>query len=618
MKRKASRFVAVSLILCMVAVVSGCASGTSDQPTDQPPAATMDEKPVVALIMKSLANEFFKTMQEGAEAYAAERGDLELKSWGIDNETDVEGQIALVEDAISQKVDAIVIAMIDPQAILPKLKEAVDAGITVITIDVRPDEATMEELGLDLPFIGPDNREGAKLAGDVLGEELGDGGKVFIVEGNPGVPNAEARKQGFMDSIDEYGLELLASETAHWETEEALSLVSDLITAHPDVNGIMCANDSMALGAVQAVEAAGRTGDILVVGFDNISAAQELMREGKLLATVDQFADKQAAKGIEYAMNTLAGESYSGWVKTDVELVLPEDVGGAATTDEKPVVALIMKSLANEFFKTMQEGAEAYAAERGDLELKSWGIDNETDVEGQIALVEDAISQKVDAIVIAMIDPQAILPKLKEAVDAGITVITIDVRPDEATMEELGLDLPFIGPDNREGAKLAGDVLGEELGDGGKVFIVEGNPGVPNAEARKQGFMDSIDEYGLELLASETAHWETEEALSLVSDLITAHPDVNGIMCANDSMALGAVQAVEAAGRTGDILVVGFDNISAAQELMREGKLLATVDQFADKQAAKGIEYAMNTLAGESYSGWVRTDVELVLPEDVK
>ena len=326
MKRKASRFVAVSLILCMVAVVSGCASGTSDQPTDQPPAATMDEKPVVALIMKSLANEFFKTMQEGAEAYAAERGDLELKSWGIDNETDVEGQIALVEDAVAQKVDAIVIAMIDPQAILPKLKEAVDAGITVITIDVRPDEATMEELGLDLPFIGPDNREGAKLAGDVLGEELGDGGKVFIVEGNPGVPNAEARKQGFMDSIDEYGLELLASETAHWETEEALSLVSDLITAHPDVNGIMCANDSMALGAVQAVEAAGRTGDILVVGFDNISAAQELMREGKLLATVDQFADKQAAKGIEYAMNTLAGESYSGWVRTDVELVLPEDV----------------------------------------------------------------------------------------------------------------------------------------------------------------------------------------------------------------------------------------------------------------------------------------------------
>jgi ribose transport system substrate-binding protein len=426
-----------------------------------------------------------------------------------------------------------------------------------------------------------------------------------------------------MDSIDEYGLELLASETANWETEKALSLVSDLITAHPDVDGIMCANDSMALGAVQAVEAAGRTGEILVVGFDNISAAQELMREGKLLATVDQFADKQAAKGIEFAMNMLDGESYSGWVKTDVVLVLPEDVeaggdGGDVAEDEKPVVALIMKSLANEFFKTMQEGAEAYATQRGDLELRSWGIDNETDVEGQISLVEDAISQEVDAIVIAMIDPQAILPKLKEAADAGIEVITIDVMPDQGTMEELGLDLPFIGPDNREGAKLSGDVLGEALGEGGQVFIIEGNPGVPNAEARKQGFMDSIDEYGLELLASETANWETEKALSLVSDLITANPDVDGIMCANDSMALGAVQAVEAAGRTGEILVVGFDNISAAQELMREGKLLATVDQFADKQAAKGIEFAMNMLDGESYSGWVKTDVVLVLPEDVE
>jgi ribose transport system substrate-binding protein len=307
-------------------MITSCAGTPATPESTEPTAETTDDKPVVALIMKSLANEFFKTMQEGAEAYAAQRGDLELRSWGIDNETDVEGQISLVEDAISQEVDAIVIAMIDPQAILPKLKEAADAGIEVITIDVMPDQGTMEELGLDLPFIGPDNREGAKLSGDVLGEALGEGGQVFIIEGNPGVPNAEARKQGFMDSIDEYGLELLASETANWETEKALSLVSDLITANPDVDGIMCANDSMALGAVQAVEAAGRTGEILVVGFDNISAAQELMREGKLLATVDQFADKQAAKGIEFAMNMLDGESYSGWVKTDVVLVLPEDV----------------------------------------------------------------------------------------------------------------------------------------------------------------------------------------------------------------------------------------------------------------------------------------------------
>jgi ribose transport system substrate-binding protein len=288
--------------------------------------AQQEEKPTVALIMKSLANEFFKTMEEGAVEYAEERGDFELIAEGIQNETDVEGQIAIVENMIAREVDAIVIAMIDPRAIIPKLAEAKEAGIEVVTIDVRPDQETMDEYNVDFPFIGPDNAEGAKLAGDVLAEAIGEGGKVIIVEGNPGVPNAEARKEGFMASIEEYGLELLASETAHWETEEAFNLVSNLLTAHPDVNGIMCANDSMAIGAVQAVDAAGLTGEVHVVGFDNISAAQEMMREGKLLATVDQFADEQAAKGIEYALRMLEGEEFSGWVKTDVELVLPEDV----------------------------------------------------------------------------------------------------------------------------------------------------------------------------------------------------------------------------------------------------------------------------------------------------
>ncbi|TGT36861.1 substrate-binding domain-containing protein, partial [Mesorhizobium sp. M8A.F.Ca.ET.167.01.1.1] len=107
-----------------------------------------------------------------------------------------------------------------------------------------------------------DNRAGAKLAGDALGKALGKGGKVVILEGNPEADNAKQRKLGFDDSVKEYKLKLLDSKTAHWETEEANTLMTNFLTQHPDIQGVMAANDSMALGVVKAIDAAGKSGKI--------------------------------------------------------------------------------------------------------------------------------------------------------------------------------------------------------------------------------------------------------------------------------------------------------------------------------------------------------------------
>ncbi len=285
---------------------------------------------------------------------------------------------------------------------------------------------------------------------------------------------------------------------------------------------------------------------------------------------------------------------------------------GMAGADDKPVVGLVMKSLANEFFQNMLVGAEQHEATRGDYELIAVGMQNETDFESQINAVENFITQGVDAIVIAPADSRAMVRPLKKAMEAGITVVNFDVALDAAAKEQQGVELAFVGPDNRGGAQLAGNALGEALGAGGKVVIIEGNPGADNANERRLGFEDSVAAYGLELLDSRTAHWETEEANQVFSTMLTAHPDVQGVMAANDSMAVGVVKALEAAGRD-DIMVVGFDNIPAVGPMIEDGRMLATVDQFGQQMAANAIDLALEVVAGgPALEGWVKTEIELV------
>jgi ribose transport system substrate-binding protein len=321
-----TRVLALALIFSFV--LAACAPAATPTTAPAAPVAPAEKKVVVGLVMKSLANEFFKIMQEATVAWADTRSDIELIPVGMNSETDIDTQFAAVETFVTQDVDLIVVAAADSVGMVAPVKKAVDAEIVVVNFDVQLDRDALKAAGLpeDFLFVGPDNREGAKLAGDAMGEALGEGGKVIIIEGNPGADNATQRRLGFEDSVAEYGLELLDSKTAHWETEEANTVVSNLLVKYPDVQGIMCANDSMVLGAVKAIEAAGLTGEVLVVGFDNIPAVQDLIKEGKVLATVDQFGPEMAKNAIEVGLRILDGEDLTGWIKTPVQLVTADDL----------------------------------------------------------------------------------------------------------------------------------------------------------------------------------------------------------------------------------------------------------------------------------------------------
>ena len=285
-------------------------------------------KPKVGLVMKSLANEFFKQMQAGADEYAAKNTDkFSFKAVGMKDERDFAAQVDAVENFVTQKYDIIVIAPADSKAMVTPLAKAVKAGVKVINIDVELDHAAKKAAGIDLAFFGPDNRAGAKLAGDALAKALGVGGKVVILEGNPEADNAQQRKKGFMDSVTEGKLQLLDSKTAHWETEEANTLMTNFLTQYRDIQGVMAANDSMGLGVVKALDAAGKSGQIKVVAFDNIPAVQPLIKGGKMLATIEQYGARMAVMGIEYGLRELKGEKFKGWVKTPLKLITAKELG---------------------------------------------------------------------------------------------------------------------------------------------------------------------------------------------------------------------------------------------------------------------------------------------------
>jgi ribose transport system substrate-binding protein len=317
-RSRAAMAIAVALTL------GGCGNGPSSSSAGTSPGASPGEeaRPRIALVMKSLANEFFVTMADGAKQHhAAHATEYELTVNGIRNETDITQQVALVEQMVAQGVQAIVIAPADSRALVPVLRRAQQQGVVVVNIDNKLDPATLKDASLQIPFVGPDNRAGARAVGEVLARRLGKGDAVAILEGVPTAFNAQQRRLGFEDAMSAAGMRVVAVQGAHWEQDKANAVSAALLREHPDLKAILASNDNMALGAAAAVRQSGKTGQVFVVGFDNIAAVRQLLDEGRMLATADQHGDRLAVYGIEFAIRLLRKDAAPEDRQTPVDVV---------------------------------------------------------------------------------------------------------------------------------------------------------------------------------------------------------------------------------------------------------------------------------------------------------
>ena len=308
-------------------LLSSCGSDDPNTATSDGGSESVNKTPIVALVMKSLANEFFVNMAAGAEAHhIVNSQDYELIVNGIRNESNLAQQVALVDQMISSGVDAIVIAPADSRALVPALARAESAGIVVINIDNRLEPEILAEYDLQIPFIGPSNLAGAKMVGDFALEGLASDSEVAILEGLTSAFNSIQRRTGFERAVAEAGMEFVTLQSAEWDQTRAAQVTAAILSQFPELDVILAANDNMALGAASAVGAAALGREITIAGFDNISAIHPLIKSGTVIATVDQFGDQLAVFGIEYALEVLATGIVPEDRETSLELITTDSL----------------------------------------------------------------------------------------------------------------------------------------------------------------------------------------------------------------------------------------------------------------------------------------------------
>ena len=284
----------VLFLISMFLFVScgGSKEAKTEEKKDAPAAGTEQKaegQAEVAIILKTLSNPFWVEMKEGIEKEAAAKG-IKVDVYAVNSEEDMQEQLKLFENLLGKGYKAIGIAPLSPVNVIPAIVEANKKGIYVVNIDEKIDMEQLKKSGGSvLAFVTTDNvKVGAKGA-DFIISKLADGGEVAIIEGKSGNASGEFRRQGATEAFKaDSKFKLVASQPADWDRSKALDVAANLIQKYPNLKAIYACNDTMALGAVQAVANAGKTGQILVVGTDGAPEARTSIDEGKLNATVAQ------------------------------------------------------------------------------------------------------------------------------------------------------------------------------------------------------------------------------------------------------------------------------------------------------------------------------------------
>ncbi|WP_271853471.1 ribose ABC transporter substrate-binding protein RbsB [Planococcus maritimus] len=279
-----------------------------------------------------------------------------------------------------------------------------------------------------------------------------------------------------------------------------------------------------------------------------------------------------------------------------------EDTTGGEEANGDYTIGFSISTLNNPFFVTLSEGAEAKASELGaSLSV----VDAQDDASKQASDVEDLIQQGVDMILINPVDSEAVASAVESANNANIPVITVD------RSAEGGEVVSHIASDNVAGGEMAGEYLLSLVGDNAQVAELEGVPGSSAARERGEGF-NKVATESLDVVAKQTANFNRAEGLSVMENILQANPDVTGVFAHNDEMALGALEAIEAAGK--DVAVVGFDATNDAVAAVEEGRLDGTIAQKPELIGEMAVETAVQHLDGEEVEASIPVELELIQP----
>ncbi|XWN32696.1 MAG: substrate-binding domain-containing protein [Devosia sp.] len=279
-------------------------------------------------VSKTLINEYWRSLGEGYKTFADQHG-VEVVYQAAQDEGDQLGQLAIAENLITQGYDALLFSPQTDVNLQPAFETAKAQNIPVLNVN----DAVIPQAS---HYVGNVQKDNGVRAARWMIENVPDGGKVAVIEGQPGVYAAGQRTAGFTETIEGAGnFEVVASIPANWSREQAFNAAATILQQHPDLKGFYANNDGMALGVVEAVKAAGKLGEVAVIGTDGISDAYASIKAGELTGTIDSFPVLTGEIAMEVVLRLLNGDDLPRVVATPQALITADNVEAFAATGEE-------------------------------------------------------------------------------------------------------------------------------------------------------------------------------------------------------------------------------------------------------------------------------------------
>jgi len=561
-----------------------------------------------------------KSMTQADEDAGAKYG---IKILNANTNNDQAKEAELIQTYIAQGVSGIAIAPLSQDASIPNLKEAASKGIQVAITNMN--------LAGDSSFLAggytSDDATNGKIVGTNAAEfikaNLTGPVNVGRVDFDHQIPEqSKARWDGFYAGLDEAGVkyEKVAAVSANMQ-EDALAKVTDMLTAHPEINPIWACHDGGTIGAAMAVQQAGLAGKVFVFGYDGGDQQTSMMRSGDniLVGLVSQDPYTQGYKAVESLALTLQGKSNPDAGKitvvpgTYLSAADPAGVNAwrkanslAEISTGEPVVQkeLVIAGVVfqdDQFMKSMVQGYEDAGAKYG---IKVLTANTNNDQAKEAELIQTYIAQGVSGIAIAPLSQDASIPNLKEAASKGIQVAITNMN---LAGDPSRLAGGYTSDDATNGKIVgtnAAEFIKANLTGPVNVGRVDFDHQIPEqSKARWDGFYAGLDEAGVkyEKVAAVSANMQ-DDALTKVTDMLTAHPEINVIWACNDGGTIGAAMAVQQAGLAGKVFVFGYDGGDQQTSMMLSGDniLVGLVSQDPYTQGYKAVESLFLTLTDQA------------------
>jgi inositol transport system substrate-binding protein len=305
------------VMLMLAVLLSGCRGGKK---TESSGKAESSRKIVIGVTLQNMSEEFMTMLRGAMERKLADYPDVELII--NDGEGRPDRQAAQLDSFIGQGVDAVIISPVDADALAPSVKAVAAAGIPIITCsaDVSGNQGQV--------WVGSENENGGFIEAQYVAERLGGRGNIAILRGPLGAFAEQGRFRGYEQALASYpNIKVVFDQTGNWQREQAMSLVENWLSTGTQIDAVLCQNDGMALGALEAVKAAGKKNQIVIVGIDAIKDALDSIKAGELDATCFQDAIGQGMGALDMAVRAAKGGAISR-NNIPFELVTKDKVDG--------------------------------------------------------------------------------------------------------------------------------------------------------------------------------------------------------------------------------------------------------------------------------------------------